>query len=162
MITGPRMSQKDLVLSELDEFQGLSVRSEPVVGFHTVGDGRGAVGVRVERVLPDAHVEGVRVDDVRDDDLVPVECRRRDEPEDGRFRGRFRSDFRRSRGEMSMPVSKESSPKQCQSERERGLQRETSTPAKVPARVPSDGSRAGTRRRKKGDVPPTATGTACA
>ena len=30
--------RKDLILSERDEFQGVSVRSEPVVGFHTVHD----------------------------------------------------------------------------------------------------------------------------
>ena len=35
MSTGPRTSQKDLVLSELDEFQGCLGRPEPVVGFHT-------------------------------------------------------------------------------------------------------------------------------
>ena len=35
MITGPRMSRKDLVLSEIDEFQGCLGRPKPVVVFHT-------------------------------------------------------------------------------------------------------------------------------
>ena len=44
MITGPRTSRKDLVLSERDEFQGLSVRSEPLIDFHA--------GLRVRVAAP--------------------------------------------------------------------------------------------------------------
>ena len=53
MITGPRISRKDLVLSERDEFQGCSGRPEPVVGFHTVRVlGREAEGRVLRRPEP--------------------------------------------------------------------------------------------------------------
>ena len=62
MNTCPRTSRKDLVLSELDEFQGCLGRPKPVVGFHTVGDGeRHGDVVELDREHAHEHDLGARV-----------------------------------------------------------------------------------------------------